>query len=69
MDRIVLENFVRAGLELTDAFETDCNLNDLDRFRLENYMFVIQMAYINWKRRNVASNPTSPAYKFGKRNR
>lgn len=53
MDRIVFDNFVRASLEVTDALETDCYFNDLDRLRLENYVSVLQMAYIEWKRRNV----------------
>ncbi|MDK2744321.1 MAG: hypothetical protein NDI90_15545 [Nitrospira sp. BO4] len=57
MDRIVFENFIRASLEVTDSLGRDCSLNELERIRVENYMSVLHMAYIEWKRRNRSSHP------------
>lgn len=59
MDPIIFRNFVRASLEVADALERDCSLNELDQLRFENYLAVMQMAYIQWKRRQVASNPSA----------
>ena len=69
MDPIVFRNFVRASLEVTDALETNCSLNDMDQLRLENYMSVIQMAYMEWKRRNASPNSTNISYQLAERNR
>ena len=52
MNNSFLENFVCASQDLTHALKWDCNLNELDRLRLENYLSVAQMAYIEWKQRN-----------------
>ncbi|MDK2742396.1 MAG: hypothetical protein H8K03_07065 [Nitrospira sp.] len=59
MDRIVFENFIRASLEVTDAFENDCLLTDMDQLRLDNYLAIMQMSYIEWKRRNLFRNDLS----------
>ncbi|UVT15115.1 MAG: hypothetical protein H8K04_14990 [Nitrospira sp.] len=45
MDQIIFNNFIRASLEMTNAFERDCYFSDLDQLRLENYMAVMRMAY------------------------
>ena len=36
-----------------EAMESDLPLNDFDRLSLENYLALLQMTYIDWKRRNV----------------
>lgn len=69
MDPMIFTNFIRASLKVTDALETNCSLNELDQLRLENYMSVVQMAYMEWKRRNVAPNPTNASCQFDTRNR
>jgi hypothetical protein len=55
MDAIIFHNYVRASLEMTYALESDGYLSELDQLRLENYMAVLQMAYVEWKRRNAES--------------
>ncbi len=64
MDPIIFKNFIRASLEVTDALETDCSLNDMDQLRLENYLSVIQMAYMEWKRRNLSRNSSDLPVRF-----
>lgn len=58
MDPIVFRNFVRASLEVTDALENDCSLSELDQLRLENYLTIVHMANIEWKRRQVSQAPS-----------
>ena len=41
--------------------ECDLPLSDLDRICLENYMFLIQMTYAEWKRRNLEPPVYTPA--------
>lgn len=60
MDPIIFKNFICASLEVTDALETDCSLNDMD----QNYLAVIQMAYMEWKRRNVSQNSSDSPVRF-----
>ena len=55
----VLTTFYWATQNLREAMECDLPLNDLDRISLENYIALLQMTYIEWKRRNHQP----PAYK------
>lgn len=52
MQAPVLTNFYTATQNLREAMECDLPLNDLDRICLENYIALLQMTYIEWKRRN-----------------
>ena len=36
------------------AMECDLPLNDFDRLSLENYLALLQMTYIEWKRRDIS---------------
>ena len=51
----LLEDFNRLSQDLAHALEDDCKLKEVDYLRLENYLLVIQLAYRDWKRRNVSS--------------
>jgi len=55
----VITNFFTAAHNFREAMELDLPLNDLDRICVENYIFLIQITYLEWKRRNLES----PAYK------
>ena len=37
-----------------EAMESDLALSDFDRLSLENYLALLQMTYIEWKRRNIS---------------
>ena len=59
MEPTVIHNFYRATQSLREAMESDLPLNDLERISLENYIALLQMTYIEWKRRNCQP----PAYR------
>jgi hypothetical protein len=59
MEPTVIHNFYKATQSLREAMESDLPLNDLERISLENYIALLQMTYIEWKRRNC--HP--PAYR------
>jgi hypothetical protein len=59
MEDPVLINFYVATQNLREAMEGDLPLHDFDRICLENYIALLQMTYIEWKRRNLPP----PAYK------
>ena len=59
MEPTVIHNFYRATQSLREAMESDLPLNDLERISLENYIALLQMTYIEWKRRNCQR----PAYR------
>ena len=40
-----------------EAMEDDLSLNDFDRIALENYIALLQITYIEWKRRNINQSP------------
>lgn len=50
-----LKQFFVATKTLRDALQEDLRLNDFDRISLENYMSLLELTYIEWKRRNVQS--------------
>ena len=43
-----------------EAMEFNLALNDFDRLSLENYLAVLQMTYIEWKRRNLPRRSSHP---------
>lgn len=52
----ILKQFYEATLNLRQVMmDDDLYLNDFDRISLENYIALLQMTYINWKRRNPQS--------------
>lgn len=59
MEPSVIRNFYKATQRLREAMESDLPLNDLERISLENYIALLQMTYIEWKRRNCPP----PAYR------
>ena len=48
----VLTNFCIATQNLREAMESDLPLNDFERLSLENYIALLHMTLIQWKRRN-----------------
>ena len=48
-----LKNFYLATQNLREAMEADLPLNDFERISLENYISLLQITYIEWKRRNL----------------
>jgi hypothetical protein len=57
MEERALKHFYRATRRLREAMEGDLLLNDFDRICLENYISLLQMTYIEWKRR-MYNSPT-----------
>jgi hypothetical protein len=49
----LLKEFARVSQDLADALESNCKLKDLECRLLENYLLVIQLAYRQWKGKNV----------------
>ena len=58
MQPSVITNFFTAAQNLREAMELDLPLNDVDRICVENYIFLIQVTYFDWKRRNL--EPPAP---------
>ena len=54
-----LRKLYEAIQEFREAMEGDLPLNDFDRVCLENYMALLHITYIEWKRRNCPP----PAFK------
>ena len=52
MNAPVLKDFYIATQNLREAMESNLPLNDFDRVSLENYIALLQITYIEWKRRN-----------------
>jgi len=57
----VITNFFTAAQNFREAMEYDLPLNDLDRICVENYIFLIQITYLEWKRRNLEPSAYKPA--------
>ena len=53
MEAPELRCFYVAIQNFREAMEGDLPLNDFDRICLENYIALLQITYIEWKRRNV----------------
>jgi len=47
-----LRKLYEAIQEFRESMERDLPLNDFDRVSLENYMALLHMTYMEWKRRN-----------------
>jgi hypothetical protein len=52
MNERLFHSFVRISQELTQDLKADCPLSELDQLRLENYLAMLHMAYVEWKQRN-----------------
>lgn len=53
METPPVKAFYVAVQNLREEMEADLPLNDFERVALENYIELLQMTYIEWKRRNV----------------
>ena len=53
MEAPELRRFYVAMQNLREAMEGNMPLSDFDRICLENYIALLQITYIEWKRRNV----------------
>ena len=53
METPELRGFYVAIQNLREAMEGDLPLNDFDRVCLENYIALLQITYLEWKRRNI----------------
>jgi hypothetical protein len=53
MDTPELRNFYVAAQNLREAMTHDLHLDVFDRICLENYMALLQLTYVEWKRRNL----------------
>lgn len=59
MEHAELKTLYQAIQNFREAMEEDLPLNEFDRVCLENYIALLQITYMEWKRRN--SRP--PVYK------
>jgi hypothetical protein len=48
-----LQELYLAIKKFREAMESDLPLNDLERLSLENHIALLQLTYMEWKRRNV----------------
>jgi hypothetical protein len=46
-----------------EAMEGDLDLTEFDRIALENYIALLEITYIEWKRRNVRTPSYGPKHK------
>jgi hypothetical protein len=51
-----LTSFYKATQELREAMKSDLPLDDLDLVRLESSIELLQMRYIEWKRRHPSTH-------------
>lgn len=54
-----LRRFSATSAELIRNLESDVDLSEEDRLSVENHFLKLHLAYVEWKRRRIASNPTS----------
>jgi len=59
METPTVKAFYLVVQNLREEMESDLPLNDFERVALENYIALLQITYIEWKRRNLKS----PAFK------
>lgn len=52
METPEVKAFYSAVQNLREALDCDLSLDDFERLSVENYMALLQMSYIEWKRRN-----------------
>ena len=48
-----LQQLCLAIQNFREAMECDCPLNEFERLSLENYIALLEITYIEWKRRNL----------------
>jgi hypothetical protein len=53
METPELRNFYVATQNLREAMTRDLHLDVFDRICLENYIALLQLTYVEWKRRNA----------------
>ena len=56
-----LRKLYEAIQEFRESMEGDLPLNDFDRVCLENYMALLHITYIEWKRRNYPPTASKQA--------
>jgi hypothetical protein len=59
MQHAVVISFYQATQNLREAMESDLPLTEVDELSLENHIALLQLAYMEWKRRR---NRASSAY-------
>jgi len=61
METPTVKAFYLVVQNLREEMESDLPLNDFERVALENYIALLQMTYIEWKRKNLKSPPFKKA--------
>ncbi len=56
-----LKKLYQAIQNFRESMEGDLPLNDFDRVCLENYIALLQITYMEWKRRNYRPTPYKQA--------
>lgn len=59
-DGETLHRFYLVTDALRSAMKVDMPLDESDQLRLENHMALLHMAYVEWKRRNLSRERTTP---------
>jgi hypothetical protein len=59
MEAEELKSFYLATQNLREAMTRDLPLDDFDRICLENYIALLQITYMEWKRRNIEGSSCS----------
>ena len=59
MDEPAVKKFFTSVRELREAMAAGMHLDDFDRLCLENYIALLQLSYIDWKRQYFQVLPTS----------
>jgi hypothetical protein len=54
--RQVVSEFTKCVMAMSQMLEEDGKLDELEKLVIEDHMLVLQLAYINWKRRAKAHN-------------
>jgi hypothetical protein len=52
MEDPTVKNFFTAVRDLREAMASGLHLDDFDRLCLENYIALLQLSYMDWKRQN-----------------
>ena len=60
MDEPAVKKFFTSVRELREAMASGMHLDDFDRLCLENYIALLQLSYIDWKRQYYPSHPDIP---------
>jgi len=60
MDEPAVKKFFTSVRELREAMASGMHLDDFDRLCLENYIALLQLSYIDWKRQYYPTHPDIP---------